>query len=227
MNEREFRYEQKYLISLQTAILLQSRLAAIMDVDPHAAGGRYHIRSLYFDDADHTAFFSKLNGMDERSKFRIRHYDFCDGFVSLEKKEKIGCLTRKTAVRLDGLLARQLASGGVEPEGRNSAPLLNEFFMLRSMALLRPAVYVDYDRFPFVCAESHTRITIDANVAAGFTTMELFDRERLTVPVLPEETAILEIKFDDHLPAHLVWLMEDIPMQVQAVSKYCLCRDAI
>ena len=229
MNERGFRYEQKYLISLQTAVLLQSRLAAFMAVDPHAVNGRYHIRSLYFDDTDHSAFFSKLNGTDERSKFRIRQYDFCDDYVSLEKKEKIGCLTRKTAVRLDGRLARQLASDMNEPArcGISPHPLLDEFLMLRAAALLRPAVYVDYDRFPFVCAESRTRITIDANVSAGFTAMELFDRERLTLPVLPEGTAILEIKFDERLPAHLLVLMEDIPMQAQAVSKYCLCRDAI
>lgn len=227
MDEKGFRYEQKYLIGAQTAFLLRYRLAAMMDADPHAVNGRYHIRSLYFDDAESTAFFSKLNGIDARSKFRIRHYGFDSSFISLEKKEKLGSLTRKTASRIDLQTANRLIADAQLSTGSDASSLLCEFFALRAAALLRPAVYVDYDRYPFVCAESHTRITIDANITAGDPGMEMFDSERLTVPVLPDGTAVLEIKFDDHLPSHLVRLMEDVPMQIQAVSKYCLCMDAI
>ena len=45
----EFRHEVKHLIHPSDRIALRQRLRAVMQPDPHAIGGRYKIRSLYFD----------------------------------------------------------------------------------------------------------------------------------------------------------------------------------
>ena len=96
--EKNFRHEYKYLISRQAADLLRLRLPHVMQPDRHAGPtGQYTIRSLYFDDLDFGAFYEKVSGVDNRTKFRIRCYNYEDKIFKLEKKEKKGHLTRKTA----------------------------------------------------------------------------------------------------------------------------------
>lgn len=211
---------------MPTAVQLGCCLDAMLQRDSHAPLGYYHIRSLYFDDIRNSAYFDKISGIDERRKYRIRFYGHDDSFILLEKKEKIGNLTRKTAARIDRLTAEQMIAGAFEPT-KDAAPLLWEFHALSSVSLLSPVVYVDYDRFPFTYPESNVRITIDTNITAGVKDATLFDLDGCRYPVLPDEAVVLEIKFDEHLPAHLLTLFGNTPMQLQAISKYCMCREML
>ena len=71
------RHEEKFIISVATAELLKSRFRAVLRSDPHAkADGSYFIRSVYFDDVSHTAYHEKLSGVKERTKYRLRYYNF-------------------------------------------------------------------------------------------------------------------------------------------------------
>ena len=74
--EKNYRHEYKYLISRETAELLRRRLPHFMKRDPHAGPtGQYTIRSLYFDDLNFEAFYEKVSGTDNRTKYRIRCYN--------------------------------------------------------------------------------------------------------------------------------------------------------
>ena len=96
--ENGMRHELKYLISASAAELLRRRLPGIMQRDPHAGPtGQYTIRSLYFDDPAHSAYYEKMDGICTRSKYRLRIYNYSLKTIKLEKKEKLGNLTRKTA----------------------------------------------------------------------------------------------------------------------------------
>ena len=95
--EKNFRHEYKYLISRASAELLKQRLKGFMEYDPHAGKRGYTIRSLYFDDLSADAFYDKVSGVDNRTKYRIRCYNYSNAVFKLEKKEKKGHLTRKTA----------------------------------------------------------------------------------------------------------------------------------
>ena len=96
--EKGYRHEYKFLISRADAELLKLRLPRIMERDPHAGDtGRYTIRSLYFDDVNAAAYYEKADGIDKRTKYRIRFYNYDSSVIKLEKKEKLGNLTRKTA----------------------------------------------------------------------------------------------------------------------------------
>ena len=82
-----YRHEYKYLISAADAKLLKLRLKHIMQPDPHTGpSGRYTIRSLYFDDLAHSAFYEKADGICLRSKYRIRIYNYTLKSIKLEKK---------------------------------------------------------------------------------------------------------------------------------------------
>ena len=96
--ENGYRHEYKYLISKADAELLKLQLPHFMERDPHAGEtGRYTIRSLYFDDFNNTAYYDKTDGVNYRAKYRIRFYNYDASQLKLEKKEKNGNLTRKTA----------------------------------------------------------------------------------------------------------------------------------
>ena len=94
-----FRHELKFTVNAGDVAVLRSRLGAYMARDSHN-GGVYKIRSLYFDDLWDSALNEKLDGVDEREKFRIRCYNGDDSFLRLEKKMKRNGLCKKLQAEL-------------------------------------------------------------------------------------------------------------------------------
>ena len=86
----KYRHEWKHEISRGDMLALRQRLSAVAKRDVHAIGGKYLIRSLYFDNASDKALREKIDGVNRREKFRIRYYngDTISLYV-LEKKSKI------------------------------------------------------------------------------------------------------------------------------------------
>ena len=225
--EKGYRHEYKFLISRADAELLKLRLPHIMESDTHATGGKYTIRSLYFDDFQNTAYYDKVDGVNERAKYRIRFYDYDSTLIKLEKKEKLGNLTRKTAQTITKKDARALEyalSDGCPdtPDG-----LTAELRIACVSKGLRPRVLVDYDRTPFICRDGNTRITLDENLRTRPYIPHLFASPRAMVPVLDSNQVILEVKFDDFLPGYLAAALADIPKASLAISKFALCMNYI
>lgn len=219
------RHEYKYLISAADAKLLKLRLKHIMEPDPHAGKtGRYTIRSLYFDDMFHSALDEKLDGISLRSKYRIRMYNYEPNFLKLEKKEKLGSLTRKTAQSVPLQAAMRLQNRSI-PQTPDTATLYGELAAKIRNAGFRPMVLVDYDRTPFVCADGNTRITLDENLRTRPFDANLLASPRAMVPVLEKDQVILEVKFDDFLPGYLSDALHDIPKVNLAISKFALCMN--
>ncbi len=225
--QQGYRHEYKFLISKASALLLKSRLPAFMGRDPHAGPtGQYTIRSLYFDDPSFTAYEEKMSGISDRTKYRIRYYNYDDSFIHLEKKEKHESLTRKTGQTISvadaQALEQCLLSGCPDhPKG------LTEELRLHIARGMRPRVLVDYDRTPFVCSAGQTRITLDENIRTHPYDGHLFASPHAMIPVLEENQVVLEVKFNDFLPGYLSQILEDIPKVNLAISKYVLCLNLI
>ena len=83
----QFRHEWKHLINYGDHIELKQRLCAVLSPDPHAEpNGTYSVRSLYFDNVCDKVLREKLNGVNNREKFRIRYYKDDPSFLRWEKK---------------------------------------------------------------------------------------------------------------------------------------------
>lgn len=222
-----YRHEYKFLISKASARLLKSRLTAFMRRDPHAGPtGQYTIRSLYFDDQDFSAYAEKMSGISDRTKYRIRYYNYDDSFIHLEKKEKHESLTRKTGqtiTKADAMALEKCLHSGCpdNPKG------LTEELRLHIACGMRPRVLVDYDRTPFVCSAGQTRITLDENIRTHPYSGQLFASPHAMIPVLDDNQVVLEVKFNDFLPGYLSEILEDIPKVNLAISKYVLCLNLI
>ena len=219
--QKGYRHEYKFLISQESARLLKSRLPGFMERDPYAGPtGQYTIRSLYFDDPDHEAFYEKVDGVDNRTKYRIRCYNYELSRLKLERKEKKGHLTRKTAQTVSLADAELFQAGGVP--ALQTDDLAGELRM-NILGGLRPAVVVDYDRTPFVCKAGNTRITLDENLRTVPHCTRLDAPSAGMVPVLEPGEVVMEVKFDDFLPGYLTEVLSDIPKAAMAVSKFALC----
>lgn len=221
----EYRYELKFVISDQAAELLKNQLKQVMDLDEHSVGKdySYKIRSLYFDDVYSNAYFDKLDGVEYRSKYRIRYYNGDDSVIKLECKHKDENMTYKE----DCTLKRELIEAILDCRYgaiKTNNDFLNRFLAEAMVKNLRPSVIVDYKRLAFVYPVSDVRITFDSEIRSGRYNVSLFDENMLTYDVLDDGQQVLEVKCNEFIPAHILSILNSVPMVRQAVSKFALCR---
>ena len=219
-----FRHENKYFISWAGYQFLRGRLAAMLETDSHAvqSDGRYKIRSLYFDDYKQSGLLDKVEGVETREKFRIRFYDMDDSFIRLESKQKHNQMTKKQAAPLTREQTDRLLAGDLWFLYDTGDPLVKSFYLKSRTRLLRPTVLVDYDREAYLFED--VRITFDLDLHTGNYGTDLFSRDLFTVPVLPGDRVILEVKFDEQLPFAVRQLLRPVNAVRSAISKYELCR---
>ena len=218
------RHELKYFINAAEVQALRMRLFPVMEMDSHCKNGPYAIRSLYFDDIYDTAWYEKESGVMNRDKYLIRIYRYSDAEIFLERKRKMGDLIQKSSVRITRRLADRLIAG--DPRGLQNAenPLLQDVFVLMRTRLLRPKVIVDYMREAYVSPVEDVRITLDMRLRSGLSSVDIFNPDIPTVNPHDRDLEILEVKFNNYLPAHINRLLDGLDVERSAISKYMLCR---
>lgn len=222
----EFRHEYKFQISPLDRQLLLSRLRPLGLEDPHARGGEYQVYSLYFDDLQDTALRQKLDGVENRDKFRLRYYNGDLSFIRLEKKSKRGGLCQKRSAPLTQGQAEAILAGRGDVLRQRADPLLTEFYA-RLCRGLRPAALTAYRREPFVYAPGNVRITIDRDIRTGVYARCLDAAQATLVPAAaPEngEPLVLEVKYDAFLPDLIRQAIHLEGRPWTAFSKYAQCR---
>ena len=218
----QYRHEWKHEISVFDVLCLRRRLSAVMVPDPHASGGRYFVRSLYFDDPRDKALRDKINGVSRREKFRLRCYNGDASYLVLEKKSKIGGLCAKEQCRLTRPQAEALLAGDTR-SGDADGPLLRELRRRMQTEGLGPKTIVDYTREPFVFAPGNVRVTLDYDIRTGLGCTDFFDFDCPTIPA-GDAVAVLEVKWDEYLPDVIRDLVQTPSTRSAAFSKYAACR---
>ena len=219
------RHELKYFINPAELEALRARLKPVLAMDSHCYNGEpYVIRSLYFDDISESAWYDKQAGVEHRDKYRIRIYRYSDREIFLERKRKMGDLIQKSSVQITRRLCDQLISGNPSGLQKSSSPLLQDMYVQMRTKLLRPRVIVDYAREAYLHPVEDVRITFDLDLRSGLFSDDLFNPNLPTVCPHDENWQILEVKFNNYLPAHIAALLGGISAQRSAISKYILCR---
>lgn len=218
--EQKFRHEYKHSITPADMVTLRMRLSAVMQHDSFTVGGKYFIRSLYFDNIFDKALLEKLNGVNQREKFRIRYYNGDTSFIRLEKKAKFGGLSSKLSAPLTYEQADLLARGIPVRGSKNE--LIDELAFKMDTQLLKPKTIVDYTREAFVYPAGNVRVTLDYNIRTGMDSTELLDPNCVTVPT--GEDIILEVKWDEYLPSAIEQAVRLGSRQTSSFSKYAACR---
>ena len=219
----QYRHEWKHEISFSDRLALQARLGAVCRPDPHAPGGLYQIRSLYFDTPADRALREKLDGVSRREKFRIRYYNLDTSLIHLEKKSKRGGLGTKESAVLSAGEVRAILEGDLDWMARSGRTLVWELYQKMRFQLLRPKVIVDYTREPFVYPPGNVRVTLDYNLRAGLSPARFLDPDCVTLPA-GDAHAILEVKWDEYLPEVIRMAVQLPGRRASAFSKYAACR---
>lgn len=227
--QRKYRHEYKFLIDERDKTKLYYRLKNLIPLDANVGGdGCYWIRSVYFDDYRDSCFYQNEDGINERAKYRIRIYNASDKRITLERKSKKNGMTCKESARLTREQCDMLLCGIPLPMGTPEAEhypeVLKQFLVLMMTKGMRAKTIVEYERIPFVYSAGNVRITFDRNISASTDIGHFFEKENQRYPVLSKGQQLMEVKFDEYLPAFIKDNLEIGRLQQTSFSKYYLGR---
>lgn len=227
------RFEYKYIIPLAKLEQLRALVTPFMTLDKYAAevGGEYTVRSIYFDTPDLACYYDKLAGVNRRNKVRLRGYNIegDEGTVFFEIKKKVNEPLFKNRAKMTYGEARNLIEGqALEDDTQENARRFLYHLYARRMF---PIVTVIYEREPyqFIIKEKDNdlRITFDKNLrAVANPSLEDLYEEENAVPVL-EGFFIMEIKFNQYLPAWVRAMVASMGLFKGPASKYAMSVEAL
>lgn len=221
----KYRHEFKYFCSEGQLAILSARLKGIMQADSHAGReGRYHVKSLYFDDMDDRCLMENEDGTSPREKYRIRIYDNSRDRISLECKRKENDKVNKKSCLLTMGQFEYLAYGYRTEEAEQLPDLAKRLMVLKKCSGMQPKVVVSYERTPYVCKNGNVRVTFDRHIASSSNVRDFFSVGVGRRQVLPTGWQLLEVKYDEYLPDHIYRALSLANMQRVTFSKYYLCR---
>ena len=238
MSDKHYRHEVKHEITRSDLIAIRQGLRAVARPDPHAADGRYFIRSLYFDNIYDKALREKIDGVNMREKFRIRYYNRNTSIIHLEKKSKVKGLGTKYSCSLTADEAQRIVDGDIgwiaeEMRADGQRPLLYELYVKMRQQGLKPQTIVDYTREPYIYDPGNVRVTFDYDIRTGLRCTDFLNPDCVTIPaVLPRTEQdmsggtgiILEVKWDAFLPDIIREVVQIHGRREGAFSKYAACR---
>lgn len=98
-----------------------------------------------------------------------------------------------------------------------------DLFCAHKTRLMRPKIIVDYLREAYFLDEGNVRITFDKQLQAGTHSVDMFDPNLILTTILPKNILIMEVKYDDFLPAFVRRILKGQPKDHCAISKFLLC----
>lgn len=217
-----FRHEIKHEINFSDMVTIRQRLKAVAYSDPHAIDGKYFIRSLYFDNLADKALREKIDGMNQREKFRIRYYNGNTSVIHLEKKSKLDSLGNKQSASLTAQQAQAIVDGEIDWMIKSEYPLIKELYVKMINEGIRPKTIVDYTREPFIFPAGNVRVTLDYNIRSGLRCTDFLNADCVTVSV--SDSIVLEVKWDAFLPDIIRDAVSLENRRNGAFSKYATCR---
>lgn len=221
--EKRYRHEWKHAITYADLLAIRQRMSAIAIPDPHTIDGKYLIRSLYFDNLNDKALREKVDGVNMREKFRIRYYNFDTRIIHLEKKSKLNGLGTKYSAPLTPEEAQKIVDGDIFWMMDSPHSLIQELYCKMHYQGMRPTTIVDYTREPFIYGPGNVRVTLDYDIRTGLNNTNFLNPECVTIPA-GDAPIILEVKWDEYLPAIIRDAVQTPGTRVQAFSKYAQCR---
>lgn len=222
-----YRVEDKYNCTETQLVMLQARMDAVLRQDVNEGGPEgYRITSLYFDDLADSCLRDTVDGVNRRSKYRIRIYNDSLDVIKLEVKTKRDNRILKRSRTITEAQMERIMRGECIEDGASAKDPATLFNLAIRTQGLRPKVIVAYERKAYVYEPGNVRITFDRNVRAS-SRVEDFGKKNISYDFLREYDKVLEVKYDEFIPEFLVQLLETGSMWQMAYSKYQLCRERI
>ena len=223
---RTYRHELKFFCSETELQWIENKIRHICRKDPHVGPeGVYRIRSMYFDTYDSRCYRENIAGVDDRAKYRVRIYDASDSVIKLERKGSLRDRKYKDVCRITRNQCEQMIRGKNVENVMSEQKILQDFLIERQKELLKPQVIVEYMRTPYVYPIGNVRITFDRFITSS-SSLDFFEKKILSRGIMPEHMHLLEVKYDQILPAPILEVLNSSAyLSRTSFSKYALCRE--
>lgn len=225
------RFELKYLITEETALLARDFVRSYLDFDEYSVGKpnySYPVHSLYLDSDDLKLYWETINGNKNRYKLRLRFYSTQpDAPVFFEIKRRVNnCIMKQRGgVRQDSvplLLKGHLPQiEHLVSKGPNQLVALQTFCHLAHTIHAKPKVHIFYMREAYVSDDDQSRVTIDRKVY-GEANLDYSIKTEMEHPALSfANHVILELKFTNRFPDWFRELVRIFGVMQCGAAKYC------
>ncbi len=221
--DKEYRKEDKYLVSLAEMAIIQSKLKGLCCLDTNSKNGCYEVRSLYLDNYENKCYFENENGVEPRRKYRFRIYNNENKVVSLEIKQKEHEKILKRRTLIDFKQAKEMIDGKCINKITDNS-IINEFGQIIKTQLYLPVVIVNYFRLAYTHKLSNIRITFDTNISSSNNINMFFSKNINKRPIMPIGLNIMEVKYNEFLPDFILNTLNIGNLKKITFSKYYLCR---
>jgi hypothetical protein len=210
---------------------MASELASYMTLDRQGdEQGRYVITSLYYDTADHQAYWDKLDGHRFRRKVRIRVYGeqqiTTETLCFAEIKQRINKTLQKKRVLLPYASAIAVCGLGEPVAGADETDqaIIDEITYLGHTLQLQPTCVVSYNRLAFEGSEQDLglRVTFDTQLKCRTHDLSLLSQGYADNQFfLPPQQCIMEVKVNNRTPYWLTEMIAKYRCTLRRISKYC------
>lgn len=224
-----YRYEFKYFLSLSLRQTVENEVSHFMSYDGHVheeLENAYFVRSLYFDNDGSDHFYEKIDGVRERSKFRIRTYEkkFEPEIpVFLEEKNRDGDHVDKHRIEINPDHLEFFCDPDRIWELNwlySDIPLVDRFIFTSVRRLLKPRVLVDYIRRPYVSSyDMNFRVTFDSQLMAASAQNLHPDSSTNWLHSMAGYT-VMEVKFHRRIPAWFHRIIQSNDLKRLSFSKF-------
>ena len=212
------RYEIKYLVDPNQVTELESWLSGKPFV--RRAFPPRQVNSIYFDSLDFKSAQDNLDGIADRSKFRIRWYGDIDNSrkdLTFEIKSKRGRLGSKVSTSLGELTTPLMKMTNRDIESALHTDLSARPLVPQGVAL-QPTIYVAYER-RYHEAAGGIRITFDEGL--NFRQMT-GNRHQSSSSTSYYQKSVLEFKFAPEAKEQAARIMRDLRLVPSRSSKYVI-----
>lgn len=164
----------------------------------------------------------KIDGINRREKFRLRHYNGDTSFIRLEKKSKINGICYKESCPISQEECRRLLDGNLACLKENGSKLCLELYAKMHYQGLRPKNIVEYQREAYIYGPGNVRITLDTDIRSESNVYRFISGEKARIPLAGAN--ILEVKYDEFLPEVIRGMVALTSRRSSAFSKYAAAR---
>jgi len=220
------RRELKYYINQIDYLTLKSKMSGIFLKDKNSTiDGCYCVRSLYFDNKSNDSYYEKMSGIENRNKYRIRIYNLSPEIVKLEIKAKKNTLIFKNSVNIEPQYVNKLIAGDYSFLLNYNNNTTNIVYTEFTKDYYRPVIIIDYKRDAYYININNIRITFDSSLKKDETNLKsFFEGNKEMQRVLNNNKIIMEIKYNNNIPAWIKNLLQIPRFERCAISKYTLSR---
>lgn len=219
-----FRKEIKYKVSKIQFLRLRKHLDALMEKDKNGYNGTYVVRSQYYDSIGNQDLYDNLDGVMEKRKIRVRIYSTDAKSAKLEYKCKSNTDGKKYSLsitREEAILMENHHYGFLL---NHEEDLAKKLYVRMKQGGYAPKTIIEYDRTAYLYPASDLRITYDTNIKATTNPYGIFSDNLMCIPVIEGAYGILEIKYNDFIPAIFKQIIQEINHLPEANSKYSKAR---